>query len=53
MPFKVILNANPETGEVDDFLWAKKEKPSPLVRPKIKPKKGESNNKSSKRENKS
>jgi hypothetical protein len=53
MPFKVIINVDLETGESDNFLWAEKEEPPPLVRPKIKPKKDDLNNKSTKGENKS
>ena len=37
MPLKVILNVDPETGETDNLLWAEKEEPPPLVRPKIRP----------------
>jgi len=37
MPLKVIIHVDPETGEVDNFMWTDKEDPPPLVRPKIKP----------------
>ena len=53
MSFKVILNVDLETGEADNFLWADDQEPPPLVRPKIKPKNDELNDKSSKGESKS
>ena len=35
-PLKVVINVDPKTGQVDDFLWAEKEEPPPLIRPQVK-----------------
>jgi len=37
---KLIIQVDPETGEVEGFLWDRLGKPPPLIRPKIKKKKG-------------
>jgi len=36
MSLKVVINVDPKTGQVDDFLWAEKEEPPPLIRPQVK-----------------
>lgn len=35
---KLIIKVNPETGEVEGFMWDKPGKPPPLIWPKTKSK---------------
>lgn len=38
---KIIIYVDPETGEADGFMWDRPGKPPPIIKPKIKKKKRE------------